>query len=1114
MDLQGIPKASTALRRRRWLAGLFFLGLCTHVAADSLDDLTGPWILMVDDHPVASRTNVTRTYHPFQKHAGNPVLVPTEPWEEDIAYIYGTVMPNETQTGYRMWYHTLRVDDPNNDGSNILYAESTDGITWTKPILGIRSWHGSTANNMIYVRPGNSGITSVMHTPWNPDPQRRYTFMNFDSGGFWGAYSSDGVHTSDLPNNPVITQAGDVGQFTWDPHTQQFLGYVKLNSFVNGLQRRSVGLTTTTDIASWPIPSLIFEPDTFDDRWVPAGTVQRTHFYGLSVFPYQSMYLAFLWIFRATDIDGYYIGPVYSEIVSSHDGINWIREEGDRPPMLPLGPNNAWDDGQLYTARAPILVGDQLYVYYGACNGVHGTATRQLSCAIGLATLRRDGFASLDAASTPGTVTTHPLVSAGGMLHVNYSTSGGSLAVEVLDENQNVIPGYSAADCTPLTGDSTDQIVTWDAVSNLPPGYGTLRLRFVLQNASLYSFAAGEGVVGQPPAITSHPASQPAVAGDTVSFHINATGTAPLTHQWQRSGVDLTDDSHVTGATTATLTLYNVGIDDLAAYRCVVSNPYGTAASNTATLTLHVPLFTGVGALPGQTASTISGVTADGSVVSGSSGSRGFIWTRTDAIMDLGLPAGATSCSTSGVAVGPGGNLVVAVNTNTASSKAKKWTGTAAGVGTFASLPLLAGTLEWTTRGIGASGSDVWIAGSSFNGGAGGGRRAGRYRQSTNDTAGFTLPANGHDHSDFHAVADNGYAGGQFQYGGTAPGGGARNAMKYTGGSACTALNTLIGAPSTKNEAVVKAISRDGATQGGWSYYVDTVALSKPVVWRASSSPTAIPFIAGGDNDNAGEVLALNGDGSLAGGYTYRSDGAASGPREAFIWDATNGTRPLQGWLTTRYGLDLSGWNLQEVRALSSDASVIAGNGLHNGVSEGWVFALAPYTPAPPDITQQPAALNLALGDMAVFTVVATGDGTLTYQWQRNGVDLVDDGHFSGCATHTLTIGPVFSSDAAYLRCRVAHVAGQVYSDEVSLTVRGAGDLDGDGDVDLTDFGAFQVCLTGADVPQLAASCLPARLDPDADVDTDDYQRLAACSARANVPYDPACTDGSESPRP
>ena len=568
------------------LAGVFlFAGPVS--AAVSLDDLTGPWILFVDDYPVAGKSNVTRTYHPFTKHAGNPVLPPTEPWEDSIAYIYGTVLPAESGSGYRMWYHTLRPEDTNNDGSNILYAESTDGITWTKPILNIRSWHGSTANNMIFVRPGNSGITSVMHTPWDLDPNKQYRFMNFDSGGYWGAYSNDGTHTFDLPNNPVLTGGGDVGQFMFDPHTNLYRGYVKLNSTVNGLQRRSLGLSDTTEINSWPALHLILEVDSIDDRWVPGGTVQRTHIYGMGTFAYESMYIGLLWIFRATDVDGYYIGPVFTEIATSHDGVNWIREEAPRPAMVELGPGGEWDDGQLYTAKAPIVVGNELWIYYGACDDVHGTATKKLNCAIGLAKLRKDGFASLDAGSAGGSVTTKKIVGVSGPLHVNYTANGGSLKVEVLDQYGNVLPGYTQADCNPLTGDSVDEVVTWAAHTELPGGLDPITLRFILQNGSVYSFMAGEAaaVLGGP-TITQQPASQTVSVGETATFTVAAIGDPPLAYQWQKNGADLTNGGHYAGATTSSLTVFNADSTDAGTYRCVVANPLGDVTSDAATLTV------------------------------------------------------------------------------------------------------------------------------------------------------------------------------------------------------------------------------------------------------------------------------------------------------------------------------------------------------------------------------------------------------------------------------------------------------------------------------------------------------------------------------------------------
>jgi len=574
----------------------FLLASAPLNAQRSLNDLSGPWQLFVDDSVLVEKSNLTRTYHQFQKDPRNPVLVADQPWEcgnnypsSGIVYLYGTVLPNESGPGYRMWYATLPWWDagaPANS-SNTLYATSLDGITWTKPNLGIRTWNGSPQNNMFYSRTTRSGITSVIHTPWDPDPARKYRFMNYEAGGYWASWAPDGIHTVDAPGNPVFTGGSDVGQFMWDPFEQVYRGYVK-NSWTdwNGRNRRAVALTQTTDITQWPAEQLILTPDPYDDRWA-VNQVHRTHFYGLSAFAYESMYLGFLWILRAQEAEGYNYGPVYPEIVSSRDGIHWTREEGDRPAILPLGSPGQWDDGQLYTATQPLVEGDTLKLYYGACDQPHGVGLRITSCAIGLATLRKDGFASLDAGATPGSVTTRTLLGASGRLRVNCTAGGGSVRVEVLDAQHNVLPGYSAADCVPLTGTGVDQPVTWASHDQLPTTPGAIRLRFLVQNASLYSFRAADPVQLAPlPVISEQPQSLTATPGQSVAFRVQASGTGTLRYQWQKDGIPLTNGGAISGATSSELRITALDATALGAYRCIVTDTYESVASDSARLTV------------------------------------------------------------------------------------------------------------------------------------------------------------------------------------------------------------------------------------------------------------------------------------------------------------------------------------------------------------------------------------------------------------------------------------------------------------------------------------------------------------------------------------------------
>ena len=467
------------------------------LATPSFGDLTGPWILVVDDHPIAAREQVARTYHAFEKHPDNPVLIGDKPWEHELVYLYGTVLPGENGQGYRMWYHGLPMgNEP--DYSRLMYATSDDGLQWHKPNLGIINWFGSTNNNIFINRTGRDHIPSIIHTPWAPNPNRRYRMINWDSyyHQYLAAYSPDGIHWTDSTANPLspIQAGGDVGQFVWDPHTERYLGYVKLSPYVRGVRRRSVAFTTSTDFENWSTPTLILAPDDVDDRWISQGG-QSTHFYGMSAFAYESMYIGFLWVFRMTGVGSIGDdGPIFVELVTSHDGVNWYRQEGDRPPILDLAPFGEWDGGMIFTPNHPLVEGDTIRLYYGACDGYHGGPAEDWKAAIGLATLRKDGFASLDAGATPGTITTKRLANAQGPLRVNADAAGGWLTVEVLDEQGQVIPGYASHECHPFEADAVDATVTWQNHAELPSGYPALRLRFILQDASLYSFMAGDDV--------------------------------------------------------------------------------------------------------------------------------------------------------------------------------------------------------------------------------------------------------------------------------------------------------------------------------------------------------------------------------------------------------------------------------------------------------------------------------------------------------------------------------------------------------------------------------------------------------------------------------------------
>lgn len=108
------------------------------------------------------------------------------------------------------------------------------------------------------------------------------------------------------------------------------------------------------------------------------------------------------------------------------------------------------------------------------------------------------------------------------------------------------------------------------------------------------------------------------------------------------------------------------------------------------------------------------------------------------------------------------------------------------------------------------------------------------------------------------------------------------------------------------------------------------------------------------------------------------------------------------------------------------------------GGTVGWVAQSSLTTTpgqAPPNIAQQPTDQTVGAGDSALFTIVATGDGTLNYQWQKNQVNISNGGRYSGATTASLTISNCDNNDAGKYRCVVTSIYGSASSIEANLTV-------------------------------------------------------------------------------
>lgn len=457
----------------------------------------GPWRrIFLDATVVQEQEGLERVFHAAEKHPNGPLLRADKNWEGVSAiigpYCYGTVFRERGK--FRLWYQVLY------EGNHVGYAESEDGIHWTKPELEIISYRNQKTNFVVSAfDPALSGggychNPSVVRRPGAADISRRYALYGFDNkqGHPRVAFSEDGLrwkyhHETDSQG---IFSSSDVVNFFFDPYQQRYFSTWKTRN----RRGRAVGIATSKDGIHWskPYDGPLFSADDLDPS--------ATQIYGMPVFPYQGLYVGLPWIYRAEYFryGDYSVNKLheaqadsprtmYPQLAWSWDLLQWTRPQ-QRIPLIHLGEPGAWDDGMIVTARAPIIVGDKLYFYYGGCDKVHDE--KQVKAGIGLATLRLDGFCSMKSGDQVGWLITRREPMLEPRVFINAKVHpGGSIQAELLDRKNRVVAGFSRDESEPFVGDSTSHEIRWkNAVFTGKAKQQDYKIRFWLHRAELFSY--------------------------------------------------------------------------------------------------------------------------------------------------------------------------------------------------------------------------------------------------------------------------------------------------------------------------------------------------------------------------------------------------------------------------------------------------------------------------------------------------------------------------------------------------------------------------------------------------------------------------------------------------
>jgi hypothetical protein len=425
--------------------------------------------LFVDDWLIERMSGVSLALHPPMPR--EVAIRFDKPWEGiDSAYV--TVVQDGDR--YRMYYR----GNPDGHAEVTCYAESRDGITWTKPNLGLYPFAGSKENNIVWLGEGPLAKTNHNFAPFldtNPavPPAERYKALG---GGPLIAFGSpDGIHWKPLSSEPVITRGAFDSQNLafWDTERQRYVAFVR--DFHDGV--RDIRTSTSTDFRTWT-----------DPVYLDYGDAPHEQFYTNAITTYfraPHMFLGFPKRFvpgRTVVTEQPEPGVSDGIFMSSRDGFHWdrrfreafIRPGLDRLNWMHRSNMTAW--GLLPTAPGEISL------YYSEH---YNTPQNQLR----RATVRTDGFASAHAPAAGGELVTHPLTFEGRELILNYSTSAaGSVQVEIEDADGRPLPGFALSDCPEIYGDEIERVARWKPGGDVGRLAGRpVRLRFVMKDADLYS---------------------------------------------------------------------------------------------------------------------------------------------------------------------------------------------------------------------------------------------------------------------------------------------------------------------------------------------------------------------------------------------------------------------------------------------------------------------------------------------------------------------------------------------------------------------------------------------------------------------------------------------------
>ena len=473
--------------------------------------------LFVDDFLI-EYTDLKRHFHQPVKHEGNPVLKPETEVEMNQGYCPmaapfsdGCFYDPEDKL-FKLWYMAGWFD-------GTALATSSDGIHWERPKLDV-----VPGTNLVLPRKDTRDGVSFWIDHDAKDPAERFKMYRYERAGRIGEQlsgvggfiltSPDGVHWNWLGK---IGKTGDNSTFFYNPFRRQWVFTVRTVGRLappwevdpwsrGGVRSRGRARSYWENenllaaLGGWDGYDPVFwlGADRLDRRRDNYDIGREPQLYKVDAVGYESLMLGLLQPHYGPPntecAKGGFPKLTELQLAFSRDGFHWDRSCRETFIGARLQ-KESWERAYIHSVGGGCsVVGDKLHFYYSAFQGDESNRNPNqhwsgmyANASTGLAVLRRDGFASMDAGEEEGILLTRPLKFRGKHLFINAEK--GRLYAEVCQEDGTPVPGFTRHDCLPISTDSTKHLVAWKDRDSLESLAGKpLRLKFYLSKSKLYAF--------------------------------------------------------------------------------------------------------------------------------------------------------------------------------------------------------------------------------------------------------------------------------------------------------------------------------------------------------------------------------------------------------------------------------------------------------------------------------------------------------------------------------------------------------------------------------------------------------------------------------------------------